>query len=154
MPTGQPAITGEGFNWGYFIGAVGSGGGGGDGPTFPVNTGATVFHLFDVETPWVFQDYYFNMIEPVLFNFTIYSPSAPPPYNFRFRFDSAFIGSSLPPIDIYKQGLIGRVVTFDEGSTLTIDANAFTAAGQVATYGTLTSPPSYVGSYSGMHVVS
>jgi hypothetical protein len=154
MPSGQPAITGEGFNWGYFIGAVGSGGSSGDGPNFPVLSGAGANHLFDLETPWIFQDYYFNMISVVL-TYTVYPGGTPPPYNFKFRLDGAFISPPgiVPPIDTYVQGLLGRAVTFNEGSTLTIDSTAFTT-GQTSTYTDLYNPPTYVQSYSGMHLVS
>ena len=153
-----PAITGEGFNWGYFIGCISSGGSSGDGPTFPANTGANAFHLFDVETLWVFQDYNYNMIGPAIFGYDPGPQPYTPPFKFRCRFDGGYGPPPLygngGPIKLYRDGLIGRVVTFDDGSTMTIDATAFDGTGQLAYYNVLANPPTYVSSYSGMHVVS
>lgn len=157
MPS-PPAITGEGFNWGYFIGVIKSAQTGGAGPTFPVLPASQASHLFDVETPWIFQDYNYRLIFPVIFGYDPGPQPYTPPFKFRCRFDGGYGPPPLygngGPIKLYRDGLIGRVVTFDDGSTMTIDATAFDGNGQLAYYNVLANPPTYVSSYSGMHVVS
>jgi len=138
MPSGQPAITGEGFNWGYFIGCGMSTGSEGDGPSFKVLTSPAGFHVFDVETPWAFSDYYFNMLgSPVVY--TTSTSSAV----FRLDYVSNY----------YESRLLGTLVTFNDGSSVTVVASTF-AAGTTFSYPVPANPPTSVASYSGMHLVS
>lgn len=144
MPV-PPAITGEGFNWGYFIGCAQSTGSEGRGPTFPVLSSPSGFQVFDVATPWAFSDYDYNMMQPSVI-FPYIPPGTPSPYPAYFRL------SKVP--NIYRPGMTGRLVTFNDGSTVTIDANTFTSIGTYFTWVDPVIAPSTVTSYSGMHLVT
>jgi hypothetical protein len=159
-----PAITGEGFNWGYFIGAIQSSAYGSGGPTFPVALGDQANNIFDVPTLWIFQDYNYRNISPGINPvFPPYPgwpslPIPPPPYKGRFRLGGGYgpapSYTSGPPVKLYADGFVGTVVTLNEGSTLTIDGSAFTLAGQIFDYNDLYNFPTYVASYSGMHHIT
>jgi hypothetical protein len=138
MPSGQPAITGEGFNWGYFIGCGMSTGSEGDGPTFSILTPPSGFHVFDVATPWAFSDYYFNMLGSP----TVFATGASTAL-FRLDYVSNY----------YQPRLLGTVVTFNDGSSVTIAPNTYTT-GTAFSYSVPANPPTSVATYSGMHLVT
>ena len=138
------------FNWGYFIGCAMSTGSEGRGPTFAVLYPPAGFHVFNVATPWAFNDYYNNMFQPFV-QFGYIPPGSLPPYPAFFRIGST-IGAGVD--NYYQTRLAGTLVTFNDGSTVTIDANTFTSAGTYFTWPDPVIAPSTVTSYSGMHLVT
>jgi hypothetical protein len=138
MPSGQPAITGEGFNWGYFIGCGMSTGAEGDGPNFKVLVSPNGFHIFDAATPWSFSDYYNNMLgSPVVYTTSTSS--------------AIFLMNGVT--NYYQTRLLGTVVTLNDGSSVTIASNTYTT-GTAFSYSVPANPPTSVTAYSGMHLVT
>jgi hypothetical protein len=134
---------GEGFNWGYFL-APAPNGAVSDPPSvftrgyYPVPTSPVIWFKFDAGSPLMFNDY-----DNYFAQFFVYS------------YDYPYVGvfSMFPTTNYYRDKFLGVGVTFDNGSALSITADAFTSGGQEFSAGSV-SPPTYIAAVGGMSAVT
>ena len=133
----RPTITGEGFNWGYFLAPVPNSATSSPPSVFfpgyyPVPTPPVAYFIFPTESALMFNDYYQYFAQmavggsavPLMQSFNMY-----------------------PTTNYFRPLFLGKIVTMDDGSSLVINSDAFTTSGQDFIYIT---GASYVVSVSGM----